>query len=36
MTVNRFCGSSMSAIHYAAGQIQLARAKPSSPRALNR
>jgi len=23
MTVNRFCGSSMSAIHYAAGQIQL-------------
>jgi acetyl-CoA acyltransferase len=23
MTVNRFCGSSMSAIHYAAGQIAL-------------
>ena len=23
MTVNRFCGSSMSAVHYAAGQIQL-------------
>ncbi|MCB1650867.1 MAG: thiolase family protein [Alphaproteobacteria bacterium] len=23
MTVNRFCGSSMSAIHYAAGQIQM-------------
>jgi acetyl-CoA acyltransferase len=23
MTINRFCGSSMSAVHYAAGQIQL-------------
>lgn len=34
-TVNRFCGSSMTAVHIAAGQIAIGRATPSSAPASN-